>query len=348
MRRNLITFSRFAAALLATGAGAAASDLVLRLEDPSGATTISASPGEALSWQVVGELSDGDNQGLAFFAFDLAFDGGALAQGDAPTSAAMLNFATPLGLNNPAGFGGTPSQGELIQVGGAQNTINQPFAAAPSGMVMTGVAAPGSPLVLASGPLTAPTQPGTYQLVLSEGHANVIAANAVPNPFWRVERAGISSQGNQVLTIEVADCPAPVTYCTGKANSLGCVASLSASGTASLTGPDDFRIRATDVLNKQFGLTFWGLGDANIPWQGGTLCVQGPLRRMQTLFSGGAGLPGTACTGILDHLFPQAVMSNHGLLVGQQVHVQTWYRDPQHPDGTGSATSNALRFTICP
>lgn len=41
-------------------------------------------------------------------------------------------------------------------------------------------------------------------------------------------------------------------------------------------------------------------------------------------------------------------MSNYGLIVGQQVHAQAWYRDPQHPDGTGSATSNAIRFTICP
>ncbi len=349
MRTPLELLTRTAGLVLATAPMAAASDLVLQLQDPSGATAISASPGEALTWQVVGELSDGDNQGLAFFAFDLAYDGGVLPQGDAPTSAEMLNFATPLGINNPAGFGGTPNQGGLLQIGGAQNTINQTFAAAPSGMVMTGVATQGSPLVLASGPLTAPTQPGTYQLVLSEGHANVIAASAVPNPFWRVEQAGISpSQGNHVLTIEVADCPAPVTYCTGKANSLGCVATLSATGTASLTGADDFRIQASDVLNKQFGLTFWGLGDANLPWLGGTLCVQGPLRRMQTHFTGGAGLPGTACTGSLDQLFPQVVMSNYGLIVGQQVHAQAWYRDPQHPDGTGSATSNAIRFTICP
>ena len=114
-------------------APSAASDLDLRLQAAGGATTVTASPGEALTYEVLGELTDANHQGLAFFAFDLAFDGGALVQADAPTSAAMLNFATPLGLNNPAGFGGTPSQGALLQVGGAQNTINQTFAAAPSG-----------------------------------------------------------------------------------------------------------------------------------------------------------------------------------------------------------------------
>ncbi|MDA0948779.1 MAG: hypothetical protein O2799_09665 [Planctomycetota bacterium] len=329
-------------------APSAASDLDLRLQAAGGATTVTASPGEALTYEVLGELTDANHQGLAFFAFDLAFDGGALVQADAPTSAAMLNFATPLGLNNPAGFGGTPSQGALLQVGGAQNTINQTFAAAPSGMVMTGVAAQGSPVLLASGPVTAPQQAGTYQLVLSNPHANVIAAGAVPNPFWRVERAGIAGTSNLTLTIEVVDCTAPVPYCVGKANSLGCVATLSATGTASLTGADDFRLQATNVVNKQFGLYFWGLGESSLPWQGGTLCVQGPLRRMITHFSGGAGQAGTACTGVLDQLFPQTVMANNGLQPGDQVFLQAWYRDPQHPDGTGVAMTDALRVTICP
>ena len=325
-----------------------ASDLELRLQVPGGAATVTASPGEALTYEVLGELTDANNQGLAFFAFDLAFDGGPLDPADAPTSAAMLNFATPLGLNNPAGFGGTQSQGALLQVGGAQNTINQTFAAAPSGMVMTGVAAPGSPVVLATGPLTAPQQAGTYELVLSNPHANAISAGAVPNPFWRVERAGIAGTSNLSLTIEVVDCTAPVTYCAGKANSLGCVATLAATGTASLTGADDFQLQATNVVNKQFGLYFWGVGEASLPWQGGTLCVQGPLRRMITHFSGGPGLPGTACTGVLDQLFPQAVMANYGLQPGDQVFLQAWYRDPQHPDGTGVAMTDALRVTICP
>ena len=89
---------------------AAATDLNLSVES-GGTNGIVVAPGDSVNWSVVGGLSDGANEGLAFFVFDVSFDGGSLTQADAPTFAPMTSFDTPLGLANPAGFGGTVDAG---------------------------------------------------------------------------------------------------------------------------------------------------------------------------------------------------------------------------------------------
>lgn len=198
--------SRLSPAVAAFAAGAllalpvAASDLDLSVES-AGTNTITVGPGDAVSWSVVGELSDASNEGLAMFAFDLSFDGGDLVQGTTPVAAPMDNFAVPLGLNNPAGFGGTLVDGDLVQVGGAQNTIKNAFAAYPIGNVITGLAQPGLPETLATGTLTAPLDPGTYTLKLDSALANVIRENDTGNPFWAVDGADIGTVTD--LTVEV-------------------------------------------------------------------------------------------------------------------------------------------------
>jgi len=195
---------RPALSVLATGAAlalpVAASDLALSVES-GGSNTITVGPGDAVSWSVVGELSDASNEGLATIVFDLAFDGGDLTQGDTPAAPPMDNFATPLGLNNPAGYGGTVVSGDLIQVGGAQNTINNAFATEPIGNVIPGLAQPGLPETLATGTLTAPLDPGTYTLKLDNALANVIRENETGSPFWAVDGADIGTVTD--LTVEV-------------------------------------------------------------------------------------------------------------------------------------------------
>lgn len=322
-----------------------ASDLDIHVRS-GGAHTIQVQTGQTVHYVVEGELTDNLNQGLAFFAFDLHFSGGALPQADAPTSANILNFATPLGLNNPAGFGGTLHNGNLIQIGGGQNTINQSFAPAPSGLVMTGIGAQGSPEVLVSGSFTAPATAGTYLLTPTNLHANVIDGSTTGAPFWTVSAAPAGVMHG--LIVNVSDCTPPSNSCVGKINSAGCTVSLHASGQATLTGPDNFVIHATDVVNKRFGLMFWGRGTASIPWLGGTLCVAPPLTRMGVHFSGGQGPAGSNCNGHIDQGFPQVLMSNHGIQAGDVIFTQLWYRDPGNPDGTGVAMSNAISFTICP
>lgn len=179
---------------------ALASDLNLDVTS-GGQRTVMVAPGAAVSWSVTGELSDGNNQGVAMFAFDMAFDGGPLLPADAPGTQPMLNFAMPLGVSNPAGFGGTSVVGGLQQVGGAQNTIVNVFAPFPTGNVMTGVAAQGAPQELASGTLAAPMQVGTYTLSLSNVMANAIRTGATGDPNWAVDGCGVGSLGSLEVVV---------------------------------------------------------------------------------------------------------------------------------------------------
>jgi hypothetical protein len=162
------------------------------------------SPGADVTYEVLGVLSDMNNEGLALFAFDLEFDGGPLTPALAPTEAPLNHFATNLGINNPAGFGGTPISGRLVQVGGGQNTIKNTVdhAPYPIGDVVTGVGHATETLVV--GTLTAPTQPGDYTLTLTNLIANVIkAGETAEEEFWEVEPAGAGSV--EVLLIQVVD-----------------------------------------------------------------------------------------------------------------------------------------------
>jgi hypothetical protein len=136
---------------------------------------------------VRGELSDDRNEGLALFCFDLDFDGGPLHAAAAPDSAPMNRFASPLGLSNPDGFGGTRVAGNLLQVGGGQNTINNVFAPQPNGPVVTGIALPGAEQELVVGIVDLPSQPGVYHLRLSNLIANAIREGETGVPFWRVD-----------------------------------------------------------------------------------------------------------------------------------------------------------------
>ena len=154
-----------------------------------------------MNYAVIGELTDILNEGLAAAVFDLSFDGGNLAQADAPAAGDMLHFTNPQGLSNPDGFGGTVVSGDLIQIGGAQNTFNNVFTTELSGAVMTGVAWLGQPENLVTGSLKAPVVPGTYTLSLSNLAANVIKQGETGAVFWAVEEAGVGSIDNLTITV---------------------------------------------------------------------------------------------------------------------------------------------------
>ncbi len=206
-----------AAALLAWSAPAVlASDLDVSVES-SGQNLVVVAPGSPVPYQVVGELTDGANEGLAMFRLDLAFDGGPLAQAATPTTSPMDEFAAPNGFNNPDGFGGTIVAGALVQVGGMMNTIKNTLPSASlKGGVVTGVAANGMPQVLASGSLVAPTRAGTYQLAASEVGANVIRQGETGVPFWRVEEAGVGTVTNLTVVVEaLSGTPGSVSIGSG-------------------------------------------------------------------------------------------------------------------------------------
>src|SRR5690349_1495215 len=86
-------------------AAGAVTNLNLSAES-GGRNLVSVTPGATVSYSIVGELSDTGSKGLAMVCFDLSFSGGPLTQATTPVSNPMLNFSSPQGLSNPAGFGG--------------------------------------------------------------------------------------------------------------------------------------------------------------------------------------------------------------------------------------------------
>lgn len=194
-----------------SGSTALATDLNVRVVSDTGQDMVTVLPGATVNYEVLGVLSSNtDNEGLALFGFDLVFDGGALAQTSTPGSGPIASFVIPEGITNPAGFGGTADvpgrEGDLVQIGGGQNTIknvpeNAPYPIAEA--VVTGIGH--TEEVLAAGSLTAPDMEGTYTLSLTNLFANVIKLGETEDgTYWAVEEAGVGTIEN--LTIEVSAC----------------------------------------------------------------------------------------------------------------------------------------------
>lgn len=189
-----------------------ATDLTVSVQTAGGDSTVDVAAGGTVDYRVTGILSDDLNEGLALVGFNLVFDGGDLVQADTPVGGAtclnpMPSFVKPDGITNPAGFGGTVIGGDLIQVGGGQNTIKNTADNAdfPIGTVLTGVAQPAGcgMAVIATGSLTVPggLADGTYHLMLQDLFANVIRESETGEPFWATEAAGVGAIAN--LTINV-------------------------------------------------------------------------------------------------------------------------------------------------
>jgi hypothetical protein len=200
----------FLAALVSTAVAGVASATDLSLSITTHALNhVEVAPGQPIGYVITGELSDSASLGLAMFSFDLSWGGGALGQTDTPVADPMARFANPQGLNNPAGYGGTPNNGRLIQVGGAQNTINNTVAPVPNGAVLTNVAQQGSPVVLATGQFTTSYRCGTYTLAATNLFANVIRQGETGTPFWHVDPCGAGSIQNLVIDVKAIKPSAP-------------------------------------------------------------------------------------------------------------------------------------------
>ena len=137
------------------------------------------------------------------------------------------------------------------------------------------------------------------------------------------------------------------TYCTSKVNSLGCTPSISASGSASANPSTAFSISCANVINQTSGLLFYSRSPYAAPFQGGTFCVEPPLKRTPVLSSGGSA-SGTDCSGSFSYDFGARIHSgvDASLVAGAEVFVQCWSRDSASPSTT--SLSNALRFVINP
>ena len=141
-------------------------------------------------------------------------------------------------------------------------------------------------------------------------------------------------------------------YCTPKINSLGCIPRIDVEGIApSVSVPLAFDVLGTSVLNNKNGLLFYGLaGTAAIPFLGGTLCAQPPLRRTPLQNAGGTPPPSSNCSG--SYTFDINAWAQSGadpaLVAGASAYCQYWSRDPLHPDGTGTGLSSAMQVPMAP
>ncbi len=164
------------------------------------------------------------------------------------------------------------------------------------------------------------------------GLGNSVDMDAVGRRWFAGEHRG-DLFGLNAGMVHVFDVPClgPNVYCTAQTNSLGCVPAIDAQGTPSVSSSSGFRISAPQIRNRQNGMLLYGTaGRAALPWLGGTLCVQPPLRRTPLVNSGGAAPPVNDCSGVLARDFNAWTWAatDPALFVGQHVRAQFYSRDP--------------------
>lgn len=261
----MVKFAGFVAAIAMSGSVAMATDLTLTCT-VNGSSNANVAPSSMVTYTITGELTDNVNEGLALVGFDLSFDGGALSQANAPTTAPMTNFDRNAGITNPAGFGGTIIGGNLVQVGGGQNTIlntlgNAPF---PIGGVTTDVAQFGAPQIIATGSLTMPASGGPYHLNITNGFANVIKAGETGVPFWATEAVG---------TVNVVDCTLNPGCAASIASSVPANHTIDAQQPHTITAASPGQSFSTITLNLGCGALAAVAGNFTVTETGGTLPV---------------------------------------------------------------------------
>lgn len=149
----------------------------------------------------------------------------------------------------------------------------------------------------------------------------------------------------------------PEPYCAGKPSSSNCLASMQAelsstpgvpTASAPVSGANDYRITVVGAQGLRPGILFGSTaGQATINFQGGTLCVQPPLKRSVIQFTGGTngacdgGYGLVVNTGIS---FPPPLPGGFDAGPGGTSYYQAWYRDPVLMDGFDVALSNAIEI----
>lgn len=128
-------------------------------------------------------------------------------------------------------------------------------------------------------------------------------------------------------------CAATQPYGSPKPSSIQSLPTLRSTGMPSLFG-DDFELTVSDGVPQKVGLMLRSFTRGNLPFGGGTLLVGLPFKRLGPLQLdvNGAGS------------FRVPVTPD---LVGRLVDFQFWFRDPQHPDGTGVGLTDALEVQFC-
>lgn len=154
----------------------------------------------------------------------------------------------------------------------------------------------------------------------------------------------ISSDQQALAFVLTTGTAAGSRYCVAKTDSAGCTPSISATGTPSLSGPDDFVVHASGVQNQRYGLLIWGRTPAQTAFAGGTLCVSSGFRS-PVQFAGGS-TAGTDCSGSFSFHFTTALALSKGVDPGEFLHAQYWYRAPGALPPNNAGLSDAWRWMV--
>lgn len=119
----------------------------------------------------------------------------------------------------------------------------------------------------------------------------------------------------------------PVGYCVALPTSAGELPLIGATGSARLTGPDDYLVSGDALISSNAAILLRGVDEADLPFFGRTLCVQTPIVRTAVVIPG--------ADGHVEHLMTQANMVAQGLGAGDDIFWQWWFRDPGDSQGVG-------------
>lgn len=193
--------------------------------------------------------------------------------------------------------------------------------------------------------------PESDEFVVDENFASATRSNVALAPNGSVLAVAYDAQGDQtdVFARRYRESAGPIAYGRGKPNSQGCEPVVGWSGSPSASSLAPFWITASQVLNNKAGFLLYGYDSAFTPFQGGTLLVAQPFRRVGAQNSGG-NPPPNDCSGTFAFDFNARIRAgvDAELDVGATISAQWYSRDVQDPAGFGTSLSNALRFTICP
>jgi len=161
----------------------------------------SVTEGGTAHFQIYAELSGDASEGLALWGVTVDADLTPIA---ITAPAGMSSFVKNDGLTNPAGYGGTLIGDAYVQVGGAQNTINNSGTPNyPTGTVVTGIGNGGAYLV-AEGSFTMPATDVT--ITLADCFANVILSGET-GPVYAVAAATVDCSDTLTILADVGEPP---------------------------------------------------------------------------------------------------------------------------------------------
>ena len=145
---------------------------------------------------------------------------------------------------------------------------------------------------------------------------------------------------------------APVNYCTAGTTTNSCTATMSATGSPSVSQTSGLMVSCNNVEGVKQGIIFYGnIGPVASPWGiGGSsfLCVKSPTQRTGTQNTGGTAnqCDGTMSLDLLAYLAANPTAVGNPFSAGQKCWIQGWFRDP--PAVKTTSLSDGLEITFVP